>query len=79
MTYDFMIWGVVQTGKWGLLNHRAHAPLSNRSDLWLQGGGVFQPWSFGYVGRAANGAKSLANLYDFNIDYRLRPDVTLTG
>lgn len=163
-TFDVMLWGVGQTGKWGVLNHRAHAfsleagfqpkawkrlkpwfrggfydgsgdgnasdsthgtffqvlptprpfarfpffnmmnnrdwmgsmvlrphakvtvstefhslALSNRNDLWLQGGGVFQPWSFGYVGRAAGGARSLANLYDTNIEYRARPNVTFTG
>ncbi len=164
VTYDLMIWGVGQTGKWGVLSHRAHAisleggfqpkafkklkpwfrggfydgsgdgnpndsthgtffqvlptprpfarfpffnmmnnrdwlgsmvlrphakvtistefhalALSNRNDLWLQGGGVFQPWTFGYAGRSTSGAKSLANLYDFNIDYRVRPNITVTG
>lgn len=162
--YDVMLWGVGQTGRWGTLDHRAHAvsveagvqpkafkklkpwfragfydgsgddnpndsthgtffqvlptprpfarfpffnmmnnrdwmgsmvlrphakvtvstefhslALSNRNDLWLQGGGVFQPWSFGYVGRATSGARSLANLYDANIEYRARPNVTLVG
>ncbi len=27
--------------------------LSNANDLWYGGGGVFQPWTFGYVGRPA--------------------------
>ncbi len=53
--------------------------LSNRNDLWYSGGGVFQPWTFGYAGRAANGAKSLANLYDMSVEYRMSPLVTLTG
>ncbi len=164
VTYDVVLWGVAQTGKWGLLDHRAHAisieggfqpkalkkwkpwfrggfydgsgdgnpndgthgtffqvlptprpfarfpffnmmnnrdwmaamvlrpspkvtvstefhslALSNRNDLWLQGGGVFQPWTFGYVGRATGGAKSLANLYDASVDYRIRPNVTISG
>ena len=163
-TFDFMLWGIGQTGKWGLLDHRAHAisveggvqpkilktlkpwlragffdgsgdgnandkthgtffqvlptprpfarfpffnlmnnrdimgslvlrphkkvtvssefhglSLSNRNDLWYTGGGVFQPWTFGFTGRSTSGAKSLANLYDTNIEYRVRPNVTLTG
>ncbi|MBX7245375.1 MAG: alginate export family protein [Candidatus Sumerlaeaceae bacterium] len=52
--------------------------LAARDDLWYLGGGVFQPWTFGYVGRAANGASSLANLYDTSVDWRARPDLTFT-
>lgn len=52
--------------------------LSNRNDLWYAGGGVFQPWSFGYLGRATSGARSLANLYDTSVEYRYRPDLTFT-
>ena len=163
-TWDLMLWGIGQTGKWGLQDHRAHAisveggfqpkalpklkpwlragffdgsgdgnasdgthgtffqvmptprpfarfpffnlmnnrdimgslvlrphkkvtvssefhslALSNQNDLWYQGGGVFQPWTFGYSGRATSGAKSLANLYDTSVDYRFRPNITLTA
>ena len=53
--------------------------LSNRQDLWYQGGGAFQPWTFGYVGRSTGGAASLANLYDASLEYRVRPNVTLAG
>lgn len=53
--------------------------LSEPNDLWYQGGGVFQPWSFGYVGRAANGRRSLANLYDAGVEYRYRSDLTFSG
>jgi hypothetical protein len=53
--------------------------LSNRHDLWYSGGGVFQPWTFGYAGRAANGNKSLANLYDASVEWRARPNITFTG
>jgi hypothetical protein len=42
--------------------------LASGADLWYSGGGVFQPWSFGYQGRAGNGSTSLANLYDMNAD-----------
>jgi hypothetical protein len=42
--------------------------LSNRNDLWYAGGGAFQPWTFGFQGRATSGARSLANLYDISAD-----------
>ena len=29
--------------------------LANGSDLWYLGGGAFQPWTFGYIGRAIAG------------------------
>ena len=47
--------------------------------LWYAGGGVFQPWSFGYTGRATGGQRSLANLYDTSVDYRVNPRLTLTA
>ncbi|MCC6392788.1 MAG: hypothetical protein IT167_19480, partial [Bryobacterales bacterium] len=43
------------------------------------GGGAFQPWTFGYVGRAASGARSLANLYDASVDWRARENVTISA
>jgi hypothetical protein len=45
-----------------------HLNLASANDLWYQGGGVFQPWSFGYTGRPANGQTRLANLYDVGAD-----------
>jgi hypothetical protein len=53
--------------------------LSNPNDLWYAGGGVFQPWTFGYTGRATSGRRSLANLYDTSIEYRANRLVTFTG
>ncbi|MDP8989042.1 MAG: alginate export family protein [Acidobacteriota bacterium] len=53
--------------------------LSNPNDLWYSGGGVFQPWTFGYTGRATSGRRSLGNLYDTSIEYRATRHVTLTG
>lgn len=38
--------------------------LTSRGDLWYSGGGVFQPWTFGYAGRASGGARGLATLAD---------------
>ncbi len=53
--------------------------LENANDLWYSGGGVFQPWTFGYNGRATGGRKSLANLYDTSVEYRHNARFTFTG
>jgi hypothetical protein len=53
--------------------------LSSRNDLWYLGGGVFQPWTFGYVGRNTASSRSLANLYDTSVEYRLNPSIELAG
>ncbi len=53
--------------------------LSNANDLWYSGGGVYQPWTFGYNGRATAGRRSLANLYDTSVEYRMLRQLTLTG
>jgi hypothetical protein len=53
--------------------------LSNANDLWYSGGGVFQPWTFGYAGRATSGRRSLANLYDTSVEYRAARNMTFTG
>lgn len=45
--------------------------LASANDLWYQGGGAFQPWTFGYTGRASNGNASLGNLYDISADYTI--------
>lgn len=52
--------------------------LANSRDLWYLGGGAFQPWTFGFVGRNAGGARSLANLYDLSIDWTVNPHLGLT-
>jgi hypothetical protein len=53
--------------------------LSQANDLWYAGGGVFQPWTFGFSGRATNGRASLGNLYDTSIEFRLNRHFTFTG
>jgi hypothetical protein len=53
--------------------------LSNANDLWYGGGGVFQPWTFGYVGRPTSGRRSLSNLYDASVEYRATHRTTFTG
>ncbi len=53
--------------------------LTNANDLWYSGGGAFQPWTFGYNGRATSGKRSLANLYDTSVEYRANRHMTLTA
>jgi hypothetical protein len=53
--------------------------LSEANDFWYSGGGVYQPWTFGYTGRSTSGRRSLGNLYDANVEYRVHPKLTLTG
>jgi hypothetical protein len=53
--------------------------LTNVNDLWYSGGGVFQPWTFGYTGRAVSGRRSLANLYDTSVEYRVNRHTTFTA
>jgi hypothetical protein len=53
--------------------------LCNANDLWYSGGGLFQPWTFGYTGRSTSGRRSLGNLYDTSLEYRLNRKVTLTA
>lgn len=46
--------------------------LASGADQWLLGGGAFQPWSFGYIGRPSpvtGGRPGLANLYDISLDW----------
>lgn len=53
--------------------------LSNANDLWYSGGGLFQPWTFGYAGRSTSGRRSLGNLYDTSLEVRPTRRLTLTG
>src|SRR5262249_54129438 len=53
--------------------------LSDPNDLWYSGGGVFQPWTFGYSGRNTSGRRSLGNLYDTSTEYRMNRRLTVTG
>ena len=51
--------------------------LSSSHDLWYSGGGAFQPWTFGFNGRPANGHTKLANLYDVSSDYAFKHGLSL--
>ena len=51
--------------------------LANSNDLWYAGGGAFQPWTFGFNGRPANGQTGLATLYDASWDYQVTRGLSL--
>jgi hypothetical protein len=53
--------------------------LANANDLWYQGGGAFQPWTFGYIGRPSNGARGLGTLWDISADYQVNANVSVGG
>lgn len=53
--------------------------LADPNDLWYSGGGAFQPWTFGYTGRASNGHKGLATLYDISADLQVNANFVITG
>jgi hypothetical protein len=42
--------------------------LAQNQDLWYLGGGAYNPWTFGYTGRAVQGARGLATFYDAGVD-----------
>jgi hypothetical protein len=51
--------------------------LADANDLWYQGGGAFQPRTFGYAGQASNGNRDLATLSDASADLVLTPRVSI--
>ena len=53
--------------------------LADSADLWYQGGGAFQPGTFGYVGRPSNAHTGLGALYDVSADYTFNPHLVVTG
>ena len=58
--------------KWNVRSEFHNLSLASRQDFWYQGGGAFQPHTFGYIGRPANGHRALANLVDCSADYQVR-------
>ena len=46
--------------------HSLH--VADGHDLWYQGGGAFQPATFGYIGQGVGGQRKLATLYDVGAD-----------
>jgi hypothetical protein len=53
--------------------------LTSANDFWYSGGGAYQPWTFGYTGRSTSGRRSLGNLYDTQVDYRVTRKITATA
>lgn len=53
--------------------------LSNPKDLWFVGGGVFQKQTFGFIGRPANGNRTLGAMVDISVDITLSPTMGLTA
>ncbi len=53
--------------------------LANGNDLWYQGGGAFQPETFGYAGLPSHGRSSFATLYDVSADLAVTPRVSVNG
>ncbi|MEW5975304.1 MAG: alginate export family protein [Acidobacteriota bacterium] len=51
--------------------------LSTQNDLWYLGGGAFQPWTFGFVGRPSNSSRGLATLFDLSADYEINSSVSV--
>ena len=51
--------------------------LTSAHDLWYQGGGAFDNKVFGYTGRPANNATSLASLADVSADWQVNKSVAL--
>jgi len=51
--------------------------VANRNDLWYSGGGMYQPWTFGYTGRPSNGQAGLATMYDASVDYSFDAHVSV--
>lgn len=55
--------------------HALH--LASAVDLWYQGGGAFEPSTFGFAGRPANGSSALATLVDASVDTAINPRVSV--
>ena len=77
---DFLAMLMLRPHKALTIRSEAHGlRLTNRNDMWYQGGGAFQPWTFGYIGRPSNGNRGLATLYDVSTEWTVNPHAALTG
>lgn len=71
---------ILRPGKKVVLRTDIHSlKLASRNDLWYQGGGVYQPWTFGFVGRPSNGGSGLATLFDTSADYTVNQHFVLAA
>jgi hypothetical protein len=64
---------------WAIKSEVHAVALASGSDLWYQGGGAFQPWSFGYVGRNTGGRRGLGRLYDVSADWNVSPKFSVSA
>ncbi len=53
--------------------------VADTHDLWYQGGGAFQPATFGYTGKPSGGQSRVATLYDTALDVTINRRLALTG
>lgn len=53
--------------------------IADGNDLWYQGGGAFQPATFGYIGQPVGGQRGLATVYDASADLALTARTSVTG
>jgi len=53
--------------------------LASGADYWYQGGGAFQPGTFGYVALSPQGRSGLATLYDVSADLAVTPRFSVNG
>jgi hypothetical protein len=65
--------------RWSVRADYHNLRLSQRADLWYQGGGAYQDSpSFGYVGRPSGGNNGLAQLIDASVDFTVSSRTSLT-
>jgi hypothetical protein len=77
---DFFVNLIARPHKdWTLRGEFHGMRLASRTDLWYLGGGAYQPWTFGYVGRNVSGARSFANQWDMSVDWNVNARVNLNG
>lgn len=66
-------------GRLTLRGEAHHLRLTESADLWYAGGGAFEPATFGYAGRPANGARDLGTLYDLSADWRVNQYMSINA
>jgi hypothetical protein len=64
---------------WTVRGEYRNLALAQAKDLWFLGGGAFQPWSFGYIGRPSSGKQGLAKLYDVSADWNINAHYALAA
>lgn len=76
-TQDVFGEGILRPSKQITVRGDVHAlHLSTPTDLWYQGGGAYQPQSFGYAGRPSNGVTDLSVLADVSVDVTVSPHLS---